>query len=383
MQNNISSTLEDSALPSKLRFVEGSFKYVYMFSTDHYGSGIGVTELYKISSESRSKIASLLKGGDAYTPVSGDKIYLLPDSKIPSYKIKEYCRSSGLTITNNIEKATVILGTEENILDPAEYDKGMYQYPNGCIVGEHYSPSVTYNETLVNFINSKNTFTVIPCVGIDYHDMLKPEDTIVLSRALASHYSSSAYTDNVGSPTTQWALNAESLTLVYNILSKKVPVMSQEHFIETCGNQVVLDEDMYNSLDMMLSSPSKEDHLTAAKILFNCNVKDSIYYVWLLIKKHRYHIDTSENNRLKEAKLFKSLVNWSHLDDLDNGGILIHLAKRGQLAQDVFYKLINEIVDDETDRASRKLDLTHITVEITPKYNYEEFIKPYGQQNSN
>jgi hypothetical protein len=77
MQNNISSTLEDSTLPSKLRFVEGSFKYVYMFDPDDFSSGVGVTELYKISMESRNKIASLLKGGDAYTPVSGDKIYLL------------------------------------------------------------------------------------------------------------------------------------------------------------------------------------------------------------------------------------------------------------------------------------------------------------------
>ena len=383
MQNNISSTLEDSTLQNKLRFVEGSFKYVYMFDPEEYTSGIGVTELYKISDESRSKIASLLKGGDAYTPVSGDKIYLLPDSKIPSYKIKEYCKSSGLTITTNIEKATVILGTEENISDPAEYDNGKYQYPQGCIVGEHYSPSLTYNQTLVDFIKNRNTFNLLPCTGVDYHEMLKPDDKIVVTRAICSHYSTSAYTDNVETPVTQWALNAESLTLVYNILSKKVPVISQEHFIETCGNQVVLDNDMYNSLDMMLSSPSREDHVTAAKILFNCNTKDSIYYVWLLAKKHRYHIDTTENNRLKEAKLFKSLVSWDHLDNLDNNGILIHLAKRGQLIHDVFYKLINEIVDEETDRASRRLDLTHVIAEIKPKYNYEEFIKPYGQQNSN
>jgi len=383
MQKNISSTLEDSTLPSKLKFVEGSFKYVYMFDPEEYTSGIGVTELYKISSESRSKIASLLKGGDAYTPVSGDKIYLLPDSKIPSYKIKEYCKSSGLTITTVIEKATVILGTEENILDPAEYDNGKYQYPHGCIVGEHYSPSLTYNQALVDFIKNRNTFTVLPSTGVDYHEMLKPDDKIVVTRAICSHYSTSAYTDNLETPITQWALNAESLTLVYNILSKKVPVISQEHFIETCGNQVSLDEDMYNSLDMMFSSPSQEDHLTAAKILFNCNTKDSIYHVWRLAKKHSHRIDNSENNRLKEAKLFKSLVSWSHLEDLDNNGILTHLAKRGQLAQDVFYKLINEIVDEETDRAARRLDLSHVIAEITPKYNYEEFIKPYGQQNSN
>ena len=383
MQKNISSTLEDSTLPSKLKFVEGSFKYVYMFDPEEYTSGIGVTELYKISSESRSKIASLLKGGDAYTPVSGDKIYLLPDSKIPSYKIKEYCKSSGLTITTVIEKATVILGTEENILDPAEYDNGKYQYPQACIVGEHYSPSLTYNETLVDFIKNRNTFNLLPCTGVDYHEMLKPDDKIVVTRAICSHYSTSAYTDNLETPITELALNAESLTLVYNILSKKVPVISQEHFIETCGNQVVLDEDMYNSLDMMLSSPSREDHLTAAKILFNCNVKDSIYHVWRLAKKHSYRIDNSENNRLKEAKLFKSLVIWNYLEGLDDSGILTHLAKCGQLTHDVFYKLMNDIVHEEVDRADIKLDLTHVTIEIKSKYNYEEFIKHYGQQNSN
>lgn len=383
MQNNISSTLEDSTLPSKLRFVEGSFKYVYMFDPEEYTSGIGVTELYKISMESRNKIASLLKGGDAYTPVSGDKIYLLPDSKIPSYKIKEYCKTSGITVTSNIEKATVILGTEQNILDASNYDINKNQYPNGCIVGEHYSSQVVYNQTLVDFIKNKNTFRILPATGIDYHDMLKQDDTILVTRAFASNYSRSAYTDNIEDPTTQWALNAESLTLVYNILSKKVPVISQEHFIETCGNQVSLDEDMYNSLDMMFSSPSQEDHVTAAKILFNCNTKDSIYHVWRLAMKHNYRIDNNENNRLKEAKLFKSLVNWNHLEGLDNSGILIHLAKHKQLTHDVFYKLINQIVDEEADRANRKLDLTHVTIEIKPKYNYEEFIKPYGQQNSN
>jgi hypothetical protein len=383
MQNNISSTLEDSTLPSKLKFIEGSFKYVYMFDTDDFSSGIGVTELYKISMESRNKIASLLKGGDAYTPVSGDKIYLLPDSKIPSYKIKEYCKTSGMTMTSNIEKATVILGTEQNTLEASNYDTNRNQYPDGCIVGEHYSSKVVYNQILVDFIKNKNTFRVLPATGVDYHDMLKEDDTILVTRAFASNYGRSAYTDNIEDPITQWALNAESLTLVYNILSKKVPVISQEHFIETCGNQVVLDEDMYNSLDMMLSSPSKEDHLTAAKILFNCNTKDSIYHVWRLTKKHNYRIDNSENNRLKEAKLFKSLVSWNYLEDLDDSGILTHLAKRGQLTHDIFYKLINDIVHEEADRANRKLDLTHVTVEIKSKYNYEEFIKSYGQQNSN
>jgi hypothetical protein len=44
---------------------------------------------------------------------------------------------------------------------------------------------------------------------------------------------------------------------------------------------------------------------------------------------------------------------------------------------------MNDIVHEEADRANRKLDLTHVTVEIKSKYNYEEFIKPYGQQNSN
>jgi hypothetical protein len=99
--------------------------------------------------------------------------------------------------------------------------------------------------------------------------------------------------------------------------------------------------------------------------------------------KHNYRIDNSENNRLKEAKLFKSLVSWNYLEDLDNSGILTHLAKHGQLTHDVFYKLMNDIVHEEADRANRKLDLTHVTVEIKSKYNYEEFIKHYGQQNSN
>ena len=383
MQNNISSILEDSTLPSKLKFVEGSFKYVYMFSPDEFNSGIGVTELYKISSESRSKIASLLKGGDAYTPVSGDKIYLLPDSKIPSYKIKEYCKTSGMTVTSNIEKATVILGTEQNILDASSYDINKNQYPNGCIVGEHYSSQVVYNQTLVDFIKNKNTFIVLPTTGIDYHDRLKQDDTIIVTRALASHYSKSAYTDNMEDATTQWALNAESLTLVYNILSKKVPVISQEHFIETCGNQVVLDDDMYNSLDMMFSSPSQEDHLTASKILFNCNAKNSKYHIWRLAMKHRYRIDTSENNRLKEAKLFKTLVHWNVIENMDESEIVTHLAKNGQLLEETYNKLMSSILASEREDAERRLDLTHVNIQITPKYNYEEFIKPYGEQNSN
>ena len=383
MQNNISSILEDSTLPSKLKFVEGSFKYVYMFRPNEYSSGIGVTELYKISDESRSKIASLLKGGDAYTPVSGDKIYLLPDSKIPNYKIKEYCKTSGITITSNIEKATVILGTEENILDASNYDINKNQYPNGCIVGEHYSSKVERNETLIDFIKSKNTFNAIPGNGIDYHDRLKKDDTIIVTRALASHYSRNTYTDNAEDATTGWALNAESLTLVYNILSKKVPVISQEHFIETCGNQVVLDDDMYNSLDMMFSSPSYEDHLTAAKILFNCNAKNSKYHIWRLAQKHRYRIDSSENNRLKEAKLFKTLTAWNVIDNMDESEILTYLAKNNQLLEETYNKLMSSILESEMDDAKRRLDLTHVNIQITPKCNYEEFIKPYGEQNSN
>ena len=377
MQRNIHKPFSDPSIPSKLRFVEMTGKYVYMLTPGTYVSNIEVADVCVISEASFGKMVSLLKGSDTFTPTKGDKLYILPDSKIPGYKIKEYCRSKDISIVTDIEKATCILGTEKNMFEDGDYDTYKYQIPDGCFASKGDYKVLGYDETTINFIKNKNTFQTF---DVEPETKIGPTDNILISGALIYEFNQSTYSSTVSEKKTGYLMTADGIELVYNILSRKLPVITQEHFIATCSDQVAFDEQMFDALDMMYSSPSDEDSLTASKILFNTDCSKSTYLLWKLVKKHYHHITNSENRRLKEGRLFIDTNDVHILYNCNNMEILSLLTNKDQVTQELYNELMSKILIDTIDSVDRRFDDRNhlLNIQVIPKDTFEEYAKKYN-----
>ena len=377
MQRNIHKPFTDPTIPSKLKFVEMVGKYVYMLSPNLYTSPIEVADVCVISEASFGKMVSLLKGSDTFTPSKSDKLYVLPDSKIPGYKIKEYCRSKDISIVTDIEKATCVLGTEKNMLENGDYDTYKYQIPDACFASKGDYKVLGYDETTINFIKNKNTFQTF---DVEPETKIGPTDNVIISGALIYEFNQSTYSSTVNEKKTGYLMTAEGVELVYNILSKKLPVLTQEHFISTCSDQLPFDQQMFDALDMMYSSPSDEDSLTASKILFNTDCSKSTYLLWKLVKKHYYDITNSENRRLKEGRLFIDsndvhvLYNYDYLD------ILSLLTKKDQVTRETYNDLMSSILIGTIEDANRRFSnqLSVLDIQVTAQNTYDEYMKKHN-----
>lgn len=380
MQRNIHKPFTDPTISSKLRFVEMVGKYVYMLTPNMYTSNIEVADVCVISEASFGKMVSLLQGSDTFTPSKGDKLYILPDSKIPGYKVKEYCRSKEISIVTEIEKATVILGTEKNMYKNGDYDTYKYQIPDACFASKGTYKVLGYDETTINFIKSKNTFQTF---NVEPETKIGPTDNIIISGALIYEFNQSTYSSTVSEKKEGYLMTAEGIELVYNILSKKLPVITQEHFIATCSDQVALDEQMFDALDMMYSSPSDEDSLTASKILFNTDCSKSTYLLYKLVKKHYHDITTGENRRLKEGRLFIDTYDVHSLYNYDDLDLLSHLTKGNELTREVYNDIMSKILIDTIDSVNRKFDdrFDVLDIQVTAKDNFEEYAKKHNLTN--
>ena len=377
MQKNIHKQFTDPTIPSKLKFILGTYKYIYMQDPKVYNCEIRVTDVCVVSEESARKMVSLLNGGDTFTPSKGEKMYVLPDCKIPGYKLKDYCRTQGISIVTDISKATCILGTENNIYMESDYDTDRYQLAQASWLSRGRCAPIVYSDYTVNFIKGRNTFYV-KTSEIEEHDKIKEGDSILVSGGVLSEFSVSMFTEeSIGDKEFMYLMPAESVELIFNILSRKLPVIKQEFFIETCAGQLPLDEQTYESLDMMLSSPSSDDHVTAGKKLFNINVSSSLYLYWKLVKKHSDKIMCSDNRRLKEYRLFEDMYKLRSYENYDEQQILDVLAKANQLTEDVYDKLISTCISETNVNIRRRYDdeLQVLNIDPQPKYTYEEFMK--------
>lgn len=371
MVTKITDHLSDASIPSKLKFVEETVNYIYMDDISNYRSKVLVTELHLINPDSYSKLSNLLNGSDKYTIQKKDRVFVFPGCSIPSYKLKEYAKNAGAVLVKDIDKATVFLGNITGLFEPGYEDK--YQLPEKALAGSiqetRYIPANEYTQNFVADKNLMHTFDIEP------HTRLT-QDKYYIGGAVVNNYSKHNYCPNdviLENPNTINVITNPGLDFIYKILSSKIPVVSEEHFLKSHGKMIHLDQDLFNSLDMMLNSPSSEDHVTACKILFNCDTSDEPYLIWKLAQKHWYRIATSDNRRTKDYKLFNSISKFEEYYGKEEYELLPDLAEAGKLTEEDYTRIMNEL---QGNAYKHNTNFEEELIEQTFKYKftYEEFI---------
>lgn len=320
----------DSTLVSKLKFIKRSLIYIdYDYTLQRK------FVVHEIDYNSAKKVVALLKGGSRPLQPT-DKVFILKDHESRLDDLKEYIKQSGAKVTNTISQATVLLSNNNITQSKPYFSNSKYIHiPNGMNI---HVNDVTYDGKAPAHLVSYNSN------DIDLTDTSIIDHTaIVYSESYADNYQSNFvnYAYRVSGQNPNCYLTNYAVSIIYQILSQKLPVLNEHDLINSQSQNNVIDENSYSVLNGMLNG-GPEDVLTAQTIIYNCNVDKSFYWLKKLIDSHSYRI---VNKKKKAYKSFVSRLNVSDLYEIANMNNWEFIKECIQ--RDVFYANVKEKLQEE------------------------------------
>lgn len=245
---------------------------------------------------------------NTYTPSNGDKFYFLPGVVIPRIKLKDLYSQYKIANVRDMEKATHIF-CGSGTFSSMTYVSWMYDCKT---------------EAFLKFIEAAYVNK-----GIDkfYYDKVKDalefytnENVLIKDFATARFLTDDDLSyrltgnDVPGSSRRYIKVNPEHENTYSSIV--KLNLYDDQSLMPYINGSdaVTLDENMYETLNTMLSSSDKDNIVVAMEIMSNCNFKESILYLTVLFHDfgHRFS-DMSSKNHVN----FKTLLNFMGLTTRD------------------------------------------------------------------
>ena len=151
----------------------------------------------------------------------------------------------------------------------------------------------------------------------------------------ASFHNGSLQSSWVSSVTDDYFLDPKNFSNVY----------SQEEFNNLIGDTVI-DRDAFESLQTMLKSTDKDNHLVAMTIMAGCNYEKSFVYLALLLEE--FGGNTIYNQKYRTSVAFKSLLNWIGYSKYrwDKDAILDVSIEKGLLTQELLATVKASILNE-------------------------------------
>ncbi len=145
--------------------------------------------------------------------------------------------------------------------------------------------------------------------------------------------------------------------------------MNQEVINDSSAETVdesILNEEKYRRLDSMFSSKDPGDHKMGQLILNEVNVQESIYWIWLLTRRHvnrMVNLRTKDSRALRDAcEIFK----LSYSKETEFGNWLI---KKGWMTPEIFSKL-KPGIQGETKNHIRDHEFFDFSIELKQDKKY-------------
>lgn len=350
-----SETLTEEQL-GRLKFVEGSGLMVRpgMYYNVHF-----------VNKDNYEKIEKLFKSyADITTLPKGAKGFILPKNNLKKDDIKEICKRYDLKITNDVSKADFFIGNDHVAVYGSMYDQAV---DSRALMAEAYCYVLNYDDCgvdlkndFINFMSSRSGVT---------RDHLATQTSVMYTKEINSRYEDWTMYANERLRT---YITDDGLFIVYNMLSRKIPVVSVDSLFKGI-DKVTIEADIYDTLVMMLRG-SDEDKAVAMNMLYNCNIDESYYYIWKLLKEVSYAITYYKHRNTKAHKTFMHDV--GHLNHTDNIEALEKFKEKGCLTPKIYAelseKIINRVKTYGVIEEVEKNNVLRVNVEIIP---YEEYMQ--------
>jgi hypothetical protein len=165
-----------------------------------------------------------------------------------------------------------------------------------------------------------------------------------------------------------FAITPLGADILYNIFANKVTVISEDELVKDIAPTGILTDEMVASLKEMFKSYDESNHKIAQEILYNCDVENSIYNIYKLVRD--VGVWKLMDNRNKNAKLFAERCSIYKLQDADAYKIIKLLNENypEQLTTEVF----NELLAGAAKRYMRHItdsEIFTVEVKLSDKFN--------------
>jgi hypothetical protein len=135
------------------------------------------------------------------------------------------------------------------------------------------------------------------------------------------------------------------------------------------GEAVVLNAEIYDSLYNMFNSKSEEDHVMARLILNTCDIKKSIYWIWLLARRGGWNlVNKMVYLRTKASREFRDKSRLFHISQKSPKEFAYWLEKEGWMTPE-FYKYLEEAIL-KTIKIQTSNEFYDVTIKIKEKYKH-------------
>ena len=270
-------------------------------------------------------------------------IYFAPKCSIPRDKAKPFLEEKKIKTVRDRATADVIIASIESVESGIRKDHLYYvekidiiPFINGFIRGadKQLLAGIINNFTGNKVIIDKSL--VEPFYINNHSNPTKLGGSYPQSRLTgASFHNGSLQSSWVSSVTDDYFLDPKNFSNVY----------SQEEFNNLIGDTVI-DRDAFESLQTMLKSMDKDNHLVAMTIMAGCNYEKSFVYLALLLEQ--FGGNTIYNQKYRTSVGFKSLLNWIGYSKYrwDKDAILDVSIEKGLLTQELLDTVKASILND-------------------------------------
>ena len=101
--------LEQSKV-DRIPWITGSYRYYFPGTSK---KEIRIGNVYSVTLDTAVKLLEKLEGADTTAIKAKDKVFLMPGSKIPLFKLKDHLKKVGASHVSDIDKATFFIGTSK------------------------------------------------------------------------------------------------------------------------------------------------------------------------------------------------------------------------------------------------------------------------------
>lgn len=326
----------DKSKVDMLPFITGAYPFGYKDSS--YTSRLGI--VYEISAESAKKIKKILKGKVNKNIEKKDRVFVLSGCKIPQFKIKEFCRGVGAIMVNEIEEATVVVGNDRVAVAHNDYNTSSLNSLS-LLLDSNYRDAEK-----VDFYKFR-----IDDVLKEYHPDLDKIKNVRFNRAACHNHGDYI----VGKDRYMHAMTPYLARAIYEILSRKLPIITEDCLYKQLPSIIKLDKEVYHQIMTMMNSSDEENQKTAHEILANCDYTDSELYLYAIARGYWYQISRS---RFKNVKLFREEAKLQRLYKQDEEKYLTRKANENKLTVEMLNLILPTIAE------KLKTEIDHITSSI-------------------
>ena len=277
-------------------------KQIYITSIDKKSIDFKVNWVLPYDQLERGAINELLAVDTSYKLSSADKIYFMPGCVVPRFKVKQYCESTGLSVSKTIDNANIIIkgdGSESEIVDD---DSLYYRLPTkkfASFIKKNFDfTEHPFVKALFDLLADPDLYPFVSLSGWSTSNTLKDceEWDHVLSDV-----------DIMSSNHRVWKSTERSLNDLDKIIASGKTILHEDVVLQIIGETTIMDKEMYDELNKMFDSHDVNNHVLAMEVMANCNFEKSALYLLSLFKKNRNSISSrTERNHVN----FKSLCKF-------------------------------------------------------------------------